>query len=79
MIVKRIGCTTIHKKRYINASYIHSFKIIHLLSKIQQQSMHKITSTVDTIYTYHSFFSAAFKQIQIALDCPLQVITATNF
>ncbi len=25
MIVKRFGCTTIHKKRYINASFIHSF------------------------------------------------------
>ncbi len=25
MIVKHFGCTTIHKKRYINASFIHSF------------------------------------------------------
>ncbi len=25
IIVKRFGCTTIHKKRYINASFIHSF------------------------------------------------------
>ncbi len=25
MIVKRFGCTTIHKKRYINASFINSF------------------------------------------------------
>ncbi len=24
MTVKRFGCTTIHKKRYINASFIHS-------------------------------------------------------
>ncbi len=24
MIVKCFGCTTIHKKRYINASFIHS-------------------------------------------------------
>ncbi len=24
MIVKRFGCTTIHKKRYINAAFIHS-------------------------------------------------------
>ncbi len=30
MIVKRFGCTTIHKKRYINASFIHSF--IHVES-----------------------------------------------
>ncbi len=29
MTVKRFGCTTIHKKRYINASFIHSFT--HLL------------------------------------------------
>ncbi len=28
MIVKRFGCTTIHKKRYINASFIHSFILI---------------------------------------------------
>ncbi len=28
MIVKRFGCTTIHKKRYINASFIHSSFII---------------------------------------------------
>ncbi len=27
MIVKRFGCTTIHKKCYINASFIHSFKV----------------------------------------------------
>ncbi len=33
MIVKCFGCTTIHKKRYINASFIHSF-IEYLYSKI---------------------------------------------
>ncbi len=39
MTVKRFGCTTIHKKRYINASFIHSFIHDNLLDHCQVSSV----------------------------------------
>ncbi len=57
MIVKRFGCTTIHKKRYKNASFNHSF--IHTLvrSRSRGRSMRLPTdSQLPPMYRIHPTF-----------------------
>ncbi len=61
MIVKRFGCTAIHKKRYINASFIHSFihsfhSFIQMLKCSWGDSQ---SSSGDAVHVFMSSFSEA--------------------
>ncbi len=51
MIVKRFGCTTINKNRYINASFIHSYTSNHYRSLVWWVSLVSLLGNiVDTWY-----------------------------
>ncbi len=73
MIVKRFGCTTIHKKRYINASFIHSFihlSLLHFLTIII--TLNKIAnfnmSVAKTVNQVLHLFQVAFMAIKASLS-----------